>query len=59
MFLRTANARITDPGEKGDFVPEGLLGEDAVCFDIEEKDEELIQYIEIRLDEAFRSASKE
>lgn len=50
---------ITDPGEKGDFVPEGLLGEDAVCFDIEEKDEELIRYIEIRLDEAYRSASKE
>jgi hypothetical protein len=50
---------ITDPGEKGDFVPEGLLGEDAVCFDIEERDEELIRYIEIRLDEAFRSASKE
>ena len=39
---------ITDPEEKGDFVPEGLLGEDAVCFDIEE-----------RLDEAHRSALKE
>lgn len=50
---------ITDPGEKGDFVPEGLLGEDAVCFDIEEIDEDLIRYIEIRLDEAYRSASKE
>ena len=50
---------ITDPGEKGDFVPEGLLGEDAVCFDIEERNEELIRYIEIRLDEAYRSASKE
>ena len=50
---------ITDPEERGDFVPEGLLGEDAVCFDIEERDEELIRYIEIRLDEACRSASKE
>jgi hypothetical protein len=50
---------ITDPEEKGDFVPEGLLGEDAVCFDIEELDEELIRYIEIRLDEAYRSALKE
>ena len=47
---------ITDPGEKGDFVPEGLLGEDAVCFDIEEQDEELVQYIEIRLEEAYRIA---
>jgi len=49
---------IKDPGEKGDFVPEGLLGEDAVCFDIEERNEELIRYIEFRLDEAWRSASE-
>jgi len=27
---------ITDPEERGDFVPEGLLGEYAHCFDIEE-----------------------
>ena len=50
---------IKDPGEKGDFVPEGLLGEDAICFDIEERDEELIRYIEIRLDEACRNAPEE
>jgi hypothetical protein len=49
---------IKDPGEKGAFVPEGLLGEDAVCFDIEERNEELIRYIEFRLDEAWRSASE-
>jgi hypothetical protein len=48
---------ITDPEEKGDFVPEGLLGEDAVCFDVEERDEKLITYIETRLDEACQSAS--
>lgn len=50
---------ITDPEENGDFVPEGLLGDDAVCFDIEERDEALIQYIELRLDEAWRSAAAE
>ena len=50
---------IKDPEEKGDFVPEGLLGEDAICFDIEEKDESLIRYVESRLDEAWRSASEE
>ena len=50
---------ITDPEEKGDFVPEGLLGEDAVCFDIEENDGELVRYIEIRLDEACQNASEE
>ena len=50
---------IADPDEKGDFVPEGLLGEDAVCFDVEERDEAFIRYIENRLDEACRSAAAE
>lgn len=50
---------ITDPEEKGDFLPEGILGEDALCFDVEERDEKLIRYIEDRLDEACRSASEE
>jgi hypothetical protein len=39
-------------------VPEGLLGEDAVCFDLEEFDEAAIKYVEARLDEAYTSASK-
>ncbi|MDD3580277.1 MAG: hypothetical protein PHW74_04540 [Desulfobacca sp.] len=50
---------ITDPEEKGAFVPEGLLGEDAVCFDIDEWDDELIRYVKTRLDEAWQSASEE
>ncbi len=48
---------ITDPEEKGDFVPGGLLGEDAICFDLEEQDDELIRYIEARLDEAYTNAA--
>ncbi|MBC8207809.1 MAG: hypothetical protein H8E79_01400 [Desulfobulbaceae bacterium] len=47
---------ITDPEEKGDSVPGGLLGEDAVCFDLEEKNELLIGYIKARLDEACQNA---
>ena len=50
---------ITDPDEMGDFVPEGLLGEDAVCFDIEEKDDKFVQYVRARLDEACNNAAKE
>ncbi|MFP3868970.1 MAG: hypothetical protein ACLFUU_12585 [Desulfobacteraceae bacterium] len=50
---------ITDPEERGAFVPEGLLGEDAVCFDMEERDGELIRYVEMRIDEAWRSAAQE
>ena len=53
------NDMVTDPEEKGDFVPEGLLGEDALCFDVEERDEELLRYIETRLDEACRNALNE
>lgn len=47
---------ITDPDEKGDFVPEGLLGEDAMCFDIEAYDEDDLSYVEARLTEACRNA---
>lgn len=50
---------ITDPEEKGDFVPGGLSGENAICFDIEAWDDALIQYIECRMDEACRDAARE
>ncbi|MCD6586113.1 MAG: hypothetical protein J7K96_10165 [Desulfobacteraceae bacterium] len=48
---------ITDPDETGDYVPEGLLGEDAICFDLEEFDEIAIKYVEARLAEAHENAS--
>lgn len=50
---------ITDPADSGDFVPEGLLGEDACCFDIEELSEPAMRYVEDRLDEAHENAGKE
>ena len=50
---------IEDPEEKGDYVPEGLLGEDAVCFDVEAYDADDLGYIEKRMDEAHASAAKE
>jgi hypothetical protein len=49
---------ISDPDELGDYVPEGLLGEDAVCFDLDEENETLAQYIEARIDDACASAAK-
>lgn len=49
---------ISDPEEQGDFVPEGLLGEDAICFDIDQYDDTFLQYVEARLDEAHQSAVK-
>ncbi|MCJ8501861.1 hypothetical protein [Desulfatitalea alkaliphila] len=50
---------ITDPEEIGDFVPEGLLGEDAVCFDIDQQDDDLVGYVKARIDEAVAHAAKE
>ena len=47
---------ISDPEERGNFVPEGLLGQDACCFDIDERDEALIRYVRARLDEAYANA---
>jgi hypothetical protein len=49
---------ITDPDEKGDMVPEGLLGEDAHCFDIEEYEASDVAYVAKRLDEAYEAAAK-
>lgn len=48
---------IKNPEEKGDFVPEGLLGEDAVCFDLMKYDGTELDYIEDRFDEAYKSVS--
>lgn len=48
---------ISDPDERGDFVPGGLLGEDACCFDMEEYNEEMVQFLADRLQEACRNAA--
>ena len=50
---------ITDPEERGNIIPLGLLGEDGYCFDYDEWDEEFLQYLEERLDEAYIKASQE
>ena len=52
-------AMISDPDGIGDFVPEGLLGEDAHCFDIEAWDDALVAYVIARLDEAYDKAASE
>ena len=49
---------LTDPGEKGDLVPEGLAGDDGYCFDLDEYTGDGVAYIEARLDEAFNNAGK-
>jgi len=51
------NEMVQDPEERGSFVPGGLLGEDALCFDIEICTEDALRYIEDRLHEAFDAAA--
>ncbi len=47
---------IQDPEELGDWVPGGLLGEDACCFNLEEDDADMRAYIKARLSDAYASA---
>ena len=49
---------VQDPDELGDHVPEGLLGEDAVCFDLETYDPELFAYVIARIDEAYAGGGR-
>lgn len=49
---------ITDPDEQGDWVPGGLMGEDARCFNVDELDEDLVAYVAERIREAGVSATK-
>ena len=49
---------IQDPDELGDFVPGGLLGEDACCFNLDENDEAMRDYIRARIVEAAISAAQ-
>lgn len=48
---------IEDPDELGNLIPDGLLGEDGYCFDLEEGDRELLPYLEKRLAEAHLNAA--
>ena len=48
---------ISDPDELGDFVPQGLMGEDACCFNLDSHDPEMQNYIAVRLGEAAAKAA--
>lgn len=49
---------VTDAKEQGDWVPGGLMGENARCFNVDEADEELVAYVAERIREAGRNAAK-
>ena len=43
---------VSDPAGQGAFVPGGLLGDDALCFDLETSTPELLAYVGERIVEA-------
>lgn len=47
---------IEDPEELGDLIPEGLLGADGYCFDIDGVDGHRQDYLQRRIREAYRNA---
>ncbi len=49
---------ITDPDEMGDLIPGGLAGSDGYCFDLDEYNEDDVNYLKKRLDEAASKASE-
>ncbi|MBG0790291.1 MAG: hypothetical protein H0S80_07335 [Desulfovibrionaceae bacterium] len=50
---------VDDPDGLGDEVPEGLMGEDAKCFDMYESDDIMLNYVKDRLATACEAASQE
>lgn len=48
---------VTDPDEQGDWVPQGLMGEDARCFNVDELDEAFVSYVAGRIREAGARAA--
>jgi len=43
---------ITDPEDRGDLIPEGLLSKDGYCFDLDSGDDGDVNYVEARIFEA-------
>ena len=48
---------ITDPEERGDLIPGGLLSKDGYCFDLDSDDDEAVGYVEARIYEAAAAFS--
>lgn len=48
---------ITDPEERGEFIPGGLAGGDGYCFDLSDDDSQLAGYLVVRLHQALAAAA--
>ena len=50
---------VSDPDEVGDWVPKGLFGDDARCFNIDGPDADFAGYVKARIEEAAGKARQE
>lgn len=48
---------VGDPEEIGNLVPGGLLGDDGLCFDLENTSPELLTYVKDRISDAHLKAA--
>ena len=48
---------ITDPDERGDLIPGGLLSKDGYCFDVDSDEDDTVSYVEARIFEAAAALS--
>jgi len=44
---------VSDPGQMGNLIPQGILGDDGYCFDVTEKDDRMTLFLRQKIDEAF------
>jgi hypothetical protein len=47
------NGTVSDPEQLGSLIPQGILGDDGYCFDVNENDEPLTLFLTQKIDEAF------
>lgn len=46
------NNMVTDPQKRGDWIPQGIFGQDARCFDVDELDDDFVAYVAERIKQA-------
>ena len=51
------NGTVTDAQGIGNIIPQGIMGTDGYCFDLEEEDPAMVAYLNDRIDEAYENAT--
>ena len=49
---------VSDTEQLGNLIPQGILGDDGYCFDVNEKDEPLTLFLGQKIDEAFENIER-